>query len=172
MRRLKSISALCILALCVGCAPQKRLALLLARHPELQHDTALVVSKQMVRSADSAYIHFTLADLRGMASDTCLPEQSRPHDNDLTVETPSGASATISAMRQDCYRLQVRTRTDTIHLCDTITVPAYTTRVEYRDKIVHTLSPAQSFFFWVGIIALALVALSIILRVVIRFVKL
>lgn len=170
MRPLKCLSSLCLL-LCVGCAPQKRLALLLACHPELQHDTALVVSKQVVRPADSAYIHFTLADLRGMVSDTCSPEQSRPHNNDLTVETPSGASATISAMRQDYYRLQVRTRPDTVHLCDTITVPAYTTRVEYRDKIVHSMTTAQSFFFGTGIFALILVALSIVLRVVLRFIR-
>ncbi len=160
-----------LIVLCVGCAPQKRLAVLLACHPELQHDTGIVVSKQVVMRGDSAYIDFTLADLRGMASDTCSPEQSRPHDNDLTVETPSGASATISAMCEDRYRLQVHTRTDTVCLRDTVTIPAYTTRVEYRDKIVNEMTHTQSFFFWVGIVALALVALTIVLRVVVRFLK-
>ena len=145
--------------------------MLLARHPELQHDTALVVTKQVVRPADSAYIDFSLADLCGMAPDTGSQCQSRPHDNDLTVSTPSGAGATISATAADRYRLQVRSRTDTIHLCDTITVPAYTTRVEYRDKIVHSMTTAQSFFFGIGIFALILVALSIVLRVVLRFIR-
>ncbi len=120
---------------------------------------------------DTAYVDFTLAELSGMVPDGGSPGQSRTRNNDLTVATASGASATISAMCEDKYRLQVRTRTDTIHYCDTITVPAYTTHIEYRDKIVNEMSHAQSFFFWNGIIALALVALTIILRVVIRFVK-
>ncbi len=171
MRPLKSISALCLLVLCVGCAPQKRLSLLLARHPELQRDSIIVVGKTLVLPADSAYIDFSLADLCGMAPDTGSGCQSRPHDNDLTVSTPSGAGATISATAAEHYRLQVRTRTDTVHLCDTVTVPAYTTRVEYRDKIVRTMTTAQSFFFGTGILAILLVALSIVLRVVLRFIR-
>lgn len=171
MRQLKTTSALCLLVLCIGCTPHKRLSLLLAHHPELQRDSALVLHKDIVLPADSAYIDFSLADLRGIAPDTGSQCQSRPQDNDLTVATPSGATATLSSPRPDHYRLQVRSRTDTLHWHDTVTIPAYTTRVEYRDKIVCRMSSAQSFFFGVGIFALILAVLLIALRVVLRFVR-
>lgn len=145
--------------------------MLLARYPELAHDTSLVVSKQVVVPGDSAYVDFTIADLGGMATGGSSPEQSRARNNDLAVETASGATATISAIREDKYRLQVRTRTDTIHYRDTITLPAYTTRIEYRDRVVNEMNQGQSFFFWLGIIALALVVLTIVIRIVLRFVK-
>ena len=106
-----------------------------------------------------------------MATGGSSPEQSRARNNDLAVETASGATATISAIREDKYRLQVRTRTDTIHYRDTITLPAYTTRIEYRDRVVNEMNQGQSFFFWLGIIALALVVLTIVIRIVLRFVK-
>lgn len=157
---------------CVGCSPQKRLALLLTTHPELRRDSSWVVRKDIVLPADSASIDFTITELRGLASEPGSPEQSRPRPKDLTVVTGSGATATISATdKADNYRLQVKTPTDTILLRDTITVPAYTTRVEYKDKIVHQMNNAQSFFFWLGIIAVALVVIVIVLRIVVKFVK-
>ncbi len=141
---------------CMGCSPQKRLALLLTTHPELKRDSSWVVRKDIVLPADSASIDFKVADL----------------NSDLTVVTGSGATATISATdKADNYRLQVKTPTDTILLRDTITVPAYTTRVEYKDKIVHQMNNAQSFFFWLGIIAVVLVVIVIVLRIVVKFVK-
>ena len=162
---------LILIALCVGCAPQKRLAMLLARHPELVHDTSMVVTQQLITPADSAYIDFNIAELSGLDAQRHSPEQSRTRNNDLTVQTASGAIATISATHADNYRLQVRTRSDTIHYRDTITLPAYTTRIEYRDKVINQMNNAQSFFFWIGIIALALATLALIIRIVIRFVK-
>ena len=168
---MKPLLLLILIVLCVGCAPQKQLAVLLARHPELAHDTNLVVTQQLIVPADSAYIDFNIAELSGLAAQRHSPEQSRTRNNDLAVETASGAMATISATHPDNYRLQVRTRSDTIHYHDTITLPAYTTRIEYRDKIVNQMNNAQSFFFWIGIIALILVALTLVIRVVVRFVN-
>ena len=162
---------LLLLPLCISCTPQRQLAVLLARHPELAHDTSLVVTQQLIVPADSAYIDFNIAELSGLAAQRHSPEQSRTRNNDLAVETASGATATISAIREDKYRLQVRTRTDTIHYRDTITLPAYTTRIEYRDRVVNEMNQGQSFFFWLGIIALALVVLAIVIRIVLRFVK-
>ena len=152
---------------CAGCSPQKRLALLLTTHPELRRDSSWVVRKDIVLPADSASIDFTLAELRSVASEPGSPEQSRPRPKDLTVVTGSGATATISATdKADNYRLQVKTPTDTILLRDTITVPAYTTRIEYKDKIVHQMNNAQSFFFWLGIIAVALAFGYIVARLI------
>ncbi len=162
---------LILIPLCISCTPQRQLAVLLARHPELARDTTLVVTQQVITPADSAYIDFNIAELSGLAAQRHSPEQSRTRNNDLTVQTAAGAIATISATSEDKYRLQVRTPTDTIHYRDTITLPAYTTRIEYRDKIVNQMNNAQSFFFWIGIIALALATLALVIRIVIRFVK-
>lgn len=63
---------------CVGCSPQKRLALLLTTHPELKRDSSWVVRKDIVLPADSASIDFTITELRGLASEPGSPEQSRP----------------------------------------------------------------------------------------------
>lgn len=156
----------------LSCSPQKRLAYLLATHPELQQEKALPINHPLVLPADSASLDFTIADLSGIANETSSPEQSRPQDNDLTVSTKTGAIATISALgKPDAYRLQVSTKSDTIILRDTITVPAYTTRIEYKDKIIHKMNNGQAFFFWVGIIAMVLIVLTIVIKIVLKFIN-
>lgn len=169
---------ICVLCTVCSCSPQQQLSYLLTRHPELHQDTALAICAPHILPADSADIDFTLADL----GDSCLPddglsEQSRTRNNDLTVATHSGATATISATGkqtnagEDIYNLSVKQAADTIYITNTITVPAYTTRVEYKDKIVREMSNGQAFFFWCGIIAMVVVVLWIVVRVVVRFVK-
>ncbi|MCQ2324627.1 MAG: hypothetical protein MJZ58_00350, partial [Paludibacteraceae bacterium] len=176
MKKIILIIVCWLAVVCVGCSPQKRLALLLTTHPELRRDSSWVVRKDIVLPADSASIDFTFAFGNKVAIVDTAPLNQRatcasalptttscvggPNKTIVTVTTKSGATATISATdKADNYRLQVKTPTDTILLRDTITVPAYTTRVEYKDKIVHQMNNAQSFFFWLGIIAVALVVI-------------
>lgn len=172
MNSIQRIVIAVLAVISMGCSPQKRLAVLLAKHPELQHDSSWVISKDIIVPADSASVEFSIAQLRDIAPETDSLEQSRTRNNGLTVATMSGATATICATTQtDRYRLKVKTNTDTIHIRDTITVPAYTTRVAYKDKIVYQMNNAQSFFFWLGIIVMIVIVLAVVLRIVIRFIK-
>ena len=143
---MKRLHYLLIPALAVGmlsCSPQKRLAYLLAAYPELRQDTVVALSKSVPLPADSACIDFAIADLRRAATQP------------IQAETKSGAAATIAPSAPDTYRLQVRTKADTIVLRDTVQVAAYTTRVAYKDRIVYRMSKGQRCFFWIGIIATA-----------------
>lgn len=151
MKKLLFVCVSISLVVFVGCSPQQRLTYLLTRYPDLHRDSSWVVGRDVVLPADSAGTEFSIADMR----DT------------LTIGTASGATATITPTKQaDTYRLQVTTPADTIHIRDTITVPTYITRVEYKDKIVHKMNQGQSFFFWVGMMMMVLTVVAIVVRMV------
>ena len=167
------IVLLIILFTTCSCSPQKQLANLLIKHPELRQDTTLAIRAPHILHADSADIDFTLADLSGSRQpDDGLLEQSRTRNNDLTVSTRSGATATISATGkqtphgEDIYNLSVKQPADTIFITDTITIPAYITKTEYKDRIITQMNKPQKFFF--GIVATFFVILIITLRIVAR----
>ena len=162
---------ICVSCTVCSCSPQRQLSNLLTRHPELHQDTALAIRAPHILPADSADIDFTFADLGG----SCLPddglsEQSRTRNNDLTVATRSGATATISATGKqtnagdDIFNLSVRQAADTIYITDTITVPAYITKTEYKDKIIIQMNKPQRFFFGIGIFATFFVLLILAIR--------
>lgn len=158
-----------------SCSPQKQLTNLLIRHPELRQDTTLAIRAPHILHADSADIDFTLADLSGSRqTDDGLLEQSRTRNNDLTVSTRSGATATISATGkqtrtgEDIFNLSVKQPADTIYITDTITIPAYITKTEYKDRIVAQMNKPQKIFFGIGILATFLAILILALRVIAR----
>lgn len=172
MTIIRHIFCLLIVASTVACSPQKRLAYLLTMHPELHQEVKKEISRTVLVKEDSANIIFNIAELNGIASETGLPEQSRTRNNDLTVSTMSGATATITATDvKDTYKLQVKTNPDTITITDTITIPAYTTRIQYEDKIVNTMNSRQTFFFWIGVIVSIITCIVITIKITSLFLK-
>ena len=157
-----------------SCSPQKQLTNLLIRHPELRQDTCLLIKAPHILHADSASIPFTITDLGGSSMQTHSQEQSRQRPQDLTVATASGATATISAtgkqtpQGEDIYNLSVRQPADTIFITDTITIPAYITKTEYKDRVIAQMNKPQKFFFGIGILITFLAILIITLRIIAR----
>ncbi|MCM1035512.1 MAG: hypothetical protein NC038_05390 [Paludibacter sp.] len=84
------------------------------------------------------------------------------------VTTHTGATATISSVGDTTFRLQVCTPLDTIVLRDTLAIPAYITKIAYKDKIIYQMSTIQSFFFVCGVAVFIFVLLGLLLHIILR----
>lgn len=162
------------MTLLCSCSAEKRLAYLLAHHPELHRDTTYVVDTFIVAPADTASTTFTIEQLQqllaqdsvALGNDTtptyansCSPIKASAS---IRVEN-SGSIASITPNADGSFTLSGITKPDTIYIRDTLRVPAYVTT--YKDKIVYKMNNAQTFFFGLGILFLILIAIIIGIRI-------
>lgn len=177
MRKLLYI--LFCLSLFCSCSAEKRLAHLLAHHPELHKDSVHVVDTFYVQKADTATTTFTIDQLKQLLA------QKKPSalDNDTTPSNannskPSGKSpisaeskgskALITPNADGSFSLQSITKQDTIYIHDSIPIPIYYT--DTKEKIVYKMNNVQSFFFGLGILALVLFIILIGIRIARTFI--
>lgn len=153
MRRF--IVYLFITALLCSCAAEKRLAHLLAMHPELQHTDTLYKDRIIHLPAEQNSITFTLDELKQIDRQATNTSMSQQEDKtpDIQVSTPR-SQASIQAHGNGKLTLNSTAPPDTIHLIDTVYQPTFITHTQYKDRIVHELNSFQSFLCYTGVAAL------------------
>ncbi len=162
----------CLTLLC-SCSAEKRLAYLLAHHPELHKDSVYVIDTFYTTPADTASTTFTLQDLQNLLNHTdsaalgdssLSPTVSHAQEAFSTISIENSHSkAAIKPNADGTFTLQAITKTDTLYIHDTIPTPVYYT--QYKDKIVYKMNNAQTFFFGLGILFLVLIAIVIGIRI-------
>lgn len=167
MRHILTYIISCLL-LC-SCAAEKRLAHLLAMHPELQRTDTLYKDRTIYLPAEQNTTTFTLEELQQLdrqATDSAN-HQEEDKTPDIQVSTPH-SQATIKALGNGKLALKTKAPPDTIHLIDTVYQPQFITRTQYKDRIVHQLNPFQAFLCYTGATALILLLLRIIINAIRR----
>lgn len=164
----------CLTLLC-SCSAEKQLAHLLAKHPELHKDTVYVVDTFLVYPADTATTTFTIDQLQNLLASldsTALGDEQHPTDANNSTQPGtnaqisaenSGSIASITPNADGSFNLNVVTKPDTIFIRDSIPIPVYYT--EYKDKIVYKMNGAQTFFFRLGILLLAIIIIIIGIKI-------
>lgn len=144
-----------IAALLCSCAAEKRLAHLLAMHPELQHTDTLYKDRIIHLPAEQNSITFTLDELKQIDRQATNTSISQEEDKtpDIQVSTPR-SQASIQAHGNGILTLNSTAPPDTIHLIDTVYQPYFVTHTQYKDRIVHELNSFQSFLCYTGVAAL------------------
>lgn len=161
-----------------SCSPQKQLANILAKHPELKRDSALTIDKYYTVPEETDHTTFTINDLLALTDSLqhALDSLQQIHDADLdpaeniTHPSPhaicaetSGSSACITANADGSFNLNLTQKPDTIHVIDTINVPVYFTDTQYVDKEVYKMTPWQSFFYRIGCLIFWVTAIILLL---------
>ncbi|MGM9838158.1 MAG: hypothetical protein ACI30A_06695 [Paludibacteraceae bacterium] len=156
-----------IILLC-SCSAPKRLAHLLAMHPELQHTDTLYRDRYIHLPGQQNSITLTLDQLHQLDNDATKQAQTTT-DTDNTPEIATGTSrskATLHAQGNGILTLQSEALPDTIHIHDTIYQPSFVTHTQYKDRIIHKPNAFQSFFCYTGVIALLYLLIRIIISAI------
>lgn len=153
MRHILTYIISCLL-LC-SCAAEKRLAHLLAMHPELQRTDTIYKDRIIYLPAEQNTTTFTLDELQQLDQQATESAKHQEEDKtpDIQVSTPH-SQATIKALGNGKLALQTQAPPDTIHLRDTVYQPTFITHIQYKDRIVHELNSFQSFLCYTGVAAL------------------
>ena len=137
-----------LVPLLVACAPQKRLAHLLAAHPELHTDSVVVLRDTIVQHYATHDTIFTLPTGAG-----ALPPSSADDTTGITV-VAGNARATLVALGDGRYRLRTEQLRDTVYVETEKTVPCYITKTE---RVQTPLTGWQQFKMTTGLCALVLI---------------
>lgn len=152
-----------------GCTPQKRLARILDRHPELMEQTEKEIVITKIDTAffpgDSASVTFDLSIAKELASS---------YDGRWTIAevdaVRSHAALSLLDPGKGLYSLSVATKPDTFIIVrsDTVKVPEviYSTRTEYIEK---GLSWHDKFLSGFGLLAMIILILFLCYALVKRF---
>lgn len=142
-----------ILLLC-NCTAEKRLAHLLAMHPELQRIDTAYRDRYIHFPAEQNTTTVTLDQLKKLDR-----EATQQGQTETGIDTPpaittrtSRSRATIRAQGNGILTLQTEAPPDTIHVHDTIYQPTFITG--YKDRIVYKPNAFQSFLCYIGAVAL------------------
>ena len=158
-----------VVALCFcSCSPQKQLANLLAKHPELRQDTILRIDTFFVMPADSNSITFTIDDLLALDVDSTAPNPANSNitsDNSSISVATNGCDASITHNANGSYTLNLKQKPDTITVEKEIQVPVYLTKTEYKDKIVYQMNKWQTFCYVLGCILFFLLVAFLLLLI-------
>ena len=169
---LKKIIAILIATLFCSCAAEKRLAHLLATHPELQRDSIHIIDTIITREEQTATTNFKIEDLIELqtnlatadtSSASSLANNSTQNNHTISAST-NDCAASIKANSDGSFSLTASQTPDTIHIHDSIKVPVYLTEYKYKDKIVYKMKPLQKTFFWLGIIVFLYGLITILLK--------
>ena len=177
----KLIYIVTLASLLCACSAEKRLAHLLAYHPELKstqtitvHDT-IIITDTIIIPSDSNTLALTLQDIVRMDSLASSSEKQTTESQNVakqTVETPVSGAA-LQAHGNGKFTLSAYTKPDTVYIHDTIPneqnfdIPQYTTKTEYKEVIVYEQYWYQKAFMWWGIIITIIIIIAIIIRFVI-----
>lgn len=156
--------------LLLSCSAERRLAVFLARHPELQYIDTIHVRDSIILPEEKAVAAFTLQDLSELQDKTSANATQSKNTTSPTIEVETKASkATITANPDGSFNLQATQKPDTIYRDKYIKVPSYHTRTITKDKIVHELTPWQDFWVKLGQIGAVFALLAIAIRLVQKY---
>ncbi len=164
-RRPTYLLALVMLPLLLGCSPQRRLAHLLAQHPELRGDTIIVLRDTLITPYTA---HDTIFWLPA-CGDSILQPSKAEHTTGITV-VAGNARATLAAEEGGRYRLTAESLPDTVLVEVERHVPLLVTKTE---KVQQPLTKWQAFKMKMGglfIGILAVMMLLAVLKIVRKFV--
>lgn len=144
-----------ILLLC-SCTAEKRLAHLLAMHPELQRIDTVYRDRYIHLPAEQNITTVTLDQLKKLDQEATQQGQTETGtDTPPAITTRTSRSrATIRAQGNGILTLQTEAPPDTIHVHDTVYQPTFLTRTQYKDRIVYKPNAFQSFLCYIGAVAL------------------
>lgn len=179
----KLLYILTMAATLLSCSPQKRLAYLLARHPELQstrithiHDT-ITINNTIFLPAETNTTTITLQELIAMDSvadsNGVMPSSESPTISQQTGVETDHSEAVLSAKGKGLFELQTYTKPDTIIVHDTcyidkdIETPEFYTATEYKEKEVYKMHWWQEMFYRMGVVAL----ICLIMFIVVYFLR-
>ena len=160
----KILSILAIITLLCSCAPEKRLARFLERHPELQRIDTVMIHDTIYLSADTTKIRLTLQQIITMdsAARAALTEEK---DTTIAAEASNDrSSAALQANGDGTFDLSSIAKPDTIYRDKPVPVPHYIT--EYKDRPVEVYKQHwyQEGFMWIGILVTLIAVLYIIIK--------
>lgn len=160
----KILSILAIFTLLCSCAPEKRLARFLERHPELQRIDTVMIHDTIYLSADTAKIRLTLQQIIAMDS-AARAASTEEKDTTIAAEASNDrSSAALQANGDGTFDLSSIAKPDTIYRDKPVPVPHYIT--EYKDRPVEVYKQHwyQEGFMWIGILATLIAVLYIIIK--------
>ncbi len=161
---LRRATYLLVPVLLAACAPQQRLARLLALHPELRADTTIVLHDTI---ATTYAAHDTVFALPTCA-DTLQPSNAEIK-TDITV-VAGNARATLAAEADGRFRLKAESLPDTVAIAIERKVPLFITKIE---RVPQPLTKWQQFKMHMGSVFLGVLAfllLLTVLKIVLKFV--
>lgn len=160
------ITLVCTIAF-AACSPQKRLAELLTRHPEL-NTTSEIVKKDTIYITDTLYIptetksypltldYILRMDSAAGGTDAIADTESCKLDKQTVIETQH-AGAAFEAMGNGLFKLTAYSKPDTIIVKDTIYkyrtfyIPTYLTDTKVKEVEVYKMKHYEKFFYNIGI---------------------
>lgn len=175
-----------------SCSAEKRLAYLLAHHPELHTDTIIKIDTCIITVPDTNTVRFTLDDLAALQAQLQHQQEQQNQQDSVALGTEDqdpfeannstqqentphisaenkGSLASITPNDDGSFNLHAITKPDTVYLKKEIPIPAYFTKT--RDKIVYQMNQAQTFFFGLGILFLVIIAIELALKIAKFFMK-
>ena len=171
--RLTYLLTLALLPLLLACSPQRRLAHLLAHHPELRGDTIVAIDTAIVRPEKTIERTITLEELSALAHDTAETRDSVENGtekNRISIAA-NGMEAAIVANADKSFTLQLKQRADTVVVKKEVKIPTYYTKTQYVDKVVREMTKWQKGMYTIGIgvfTAFALTVVSLIIWLIIK----
>lgn len=182
---MKKLFAIISIAILLGsCAAEKRLALLLKRHPELQSTDTTIIHDTVFLPQETNTTKFTLDELIKLDSIAkaqkkyTYPKNSQDSVGkaaDLTIPTVSAATdrskASIKANGDKTFDLTTNALPDTIIHTDTVYQPKYIT--EYKEKEIEVYKQKwwQEILTSLGAITMIILIIYIAIRVIIKYAK-
>lgn len=171
----KLLTILSIATILCSCAPEKRLAHFLQRHPELQRIDTVCIHDTLTLAADSNAIMISLSDIIAMDS---IASVASTEDQDtttahLTTVNVSGnrSNATLQALGNGQYLLASTAPPDTVIRYHYIYVPSYTTEYKDREVPVYKQRWYQEGFMWIGVIAFIVIILYVAIKALKTYIK-
>lgn len=155
----KILNIIFALLLC-ACSPQKQLANLLQKHPELQRTDTLVLNDTIILEPARAEIEISKAELQELLASEPTAEQNQNIERKEFSVSVGNSLATLSAREGKIY-LSAEQKTDTIFIEREIQVPTFLTATEYRDKEVYKLHWWQKPIYWLGWLFLLIIIIWI-----------
>lgn len=151
-----------LFAFLCSCSPQKQLARLLEKHPELHRDSIVVFHDTIIRPGvrDSIYITNNIIDsLQAVASTTPMSEQN---SSKATSVVAGNATAILSATSNGFW-LKAEQKSDTVYIDIEKEVPVYLTEIKEVEK---PLSKWQHFCLRMGWIFIVLILLGMVFQLI------
>lgn len=182
---MKKLFAIISIAILLGsCAAEKRLALLLKRHPELQSTDTTIIHDTVILPQETNTTKFTLDELITLDSiakaQKNTPTKKTAKDSvgkaaDLTIPTVNAATdrsqASIKANGDKTFDLTTNALPDTIIHTDTVYQPKYIT--EYKEKEVEVYKQKwwQEILTSLGALTMITFIIYTIIRAITKYVK-
>ncbi len=172
---MKKLLAIIVIATLLGsCAAEKRLAILLAKHPELQRVDTTIIHDTIIKDKEVNTTKITLSELLAMDSIAKANRDSVGKTADQSQPTVSAATgrshAALKANGDKTFDLESTAPPDTIIRTDTIYQPHYITEYKDREIEVYKQTWWQELLTSIGSIALVvLIIYTITIAITKRF---